>query len=393
MRRDRTVLSNLLLAGASLLACAGLLEIGARLYLRLTTPRAPQIPLSRYHPILGWEKTPLAEARITRSEYDIDLKINSHGLRGPDRAYDKPSGTRRVLILGDSFAEGYYVAEAASVRALLERALNEACGGSEVLNGATAGYSTDQEYLFYLSEGHRYQPDLVVVFFFSNDLPDNTTTAGTGGKGKPLFTLDHGRLALKNTPVPKPPGSPFREEGPPGPKPWHGSMALRLLSNRTAEGNPALHAFLSRLGLVEPPSHYPPRDFWGFTTDHPREVEEMWRRTTAILAALKEAVVSSGGRLAILYVPIRFEVSDSAWEQTLKRYPQNRWARNKVFDDLKAAADGLGIPLVDPREALKRGEGSGYFPRDGHWNEVGNAAASAAILPLVQQLLTCPGRP
>ena len=35
------------------------------------------------------------------------LKFNSRGLRGPERGYEKPAGTFRTLLLGDSFTDGY----------------------------------------------------------------------------------------------------------------------------------------------------------------------------------------------------------------------------------------------------------------------------------------------
>ena len=98
-------------------------------------------------PLLGWAKPPGSEAWLRRAEYDVHLVVNAHGLRGPDRAYAKPEGTRRILLLGDSFSEGYTVPEEATLRAVLESSLAAlGCGRWEVINGGTQGYSTDQEY-------------------------------------------------------------------------------------------------------------------------------------------------------------------------------------------------------------------------------------------------------
>ncbi|HWX23971.1 MAG TPA: hypothetical protein VN083_02975, partial [Vicinamibacteria bacterium] len=101
-------LGTLVLVLVSFVLCAALAEVTARLTVGRAAPPPPpgSLPLGRYHPVLGWEKTPLAEARIQRSEYDVHVQINAHGLRGPDRDYAKPEGRRRVLILGDSFGEG-----------------------------------------------------------------------------------------------------------------------------------------------------------------------------------------------------------------------------------------------------------------------------------------------
>ena len=235
------------------------LAVHRRLSRSLTTRGS----IVRYHPSLGWEKPPGASGWLRRPEYEVFLEVNSRGLRGPEYDYAKPPGVFRTLLLGDSFAEGYTVPEEKTVRAVLEGELNRrGCGRHEVLNGGTIGYSTDQEYLFYASEGRRYEPDVVVVLFCWNDLYFNTT----GEQGKPYFELEGERLVLRNSPVAPPrDGTWVRtpEARQPRIEPWKGSMALRLLSDRTANGNPRLHRLLARLGLVEPVKRQEPTpDLW-----------------------------------------------------------------------------------------------------------------------------------
>jgi hypothetical protein len=386
------LLVNLLLAAASLAVAAALLEWAARALVgrrrgALVTGHGS---VSRYHPLLGWDKPPGTEVRLRRPEYDVEVKINAHGLRGPDRDYAKPPGVRRVLLLGDSFAEGYTVAEEASLRAVLERALNGGgCGPQEVINAGIAAYSTDQEYLFFTHEAEKYGADVVVLVFFYNDLYYNTAAATVLGEAKPYFELEGNRLVLKNSPVPPPEGDPLRvpETRPYRLKPWRGSMALRLLSNRTAEGNPSLHRFLSRLGLVEPRrDEDPPIEMWPFGPPRP-EVVDMWARTHALLRALAEEVRGRDAGLVVLYAPSRFEVNDRAWELTRDRYHMGgRWRRDRVFDALADVCRELSLPLVDPRAELRDAESAGrggYHPRDGHWNETGHAVAARVVAPAI----------
>ncbi|HEV8253586.1 MAG TPA: SGNH/GDSL hydrolase family protein [Vicinamibacteria bacterium] len=386
-------LVNLLLAAASLAVACALAELAARAIVakRRSALITGHGSISRYHPLLGWDKPPGAQVRLRRPEYDVLVQINSHGLRGPDRDYAKPAGVRRVLLLGDSFAEGYTVAEEASLRAVLERLLNEeaACGRHEVINAGIAAYSTDQEYLFFRQEAYKYGADVVVLVFFYNDLYYNTAPATVLGEGKPYFDLDGERLVLRNSPVPAPEGDPLRvpETRPYRLKPWRGSMALRLLSNRTVEGNPALHRFLARLGLVEPrPEEDPPIEMWPFGVRR-REVDDMWARTRALLRALAEEVHGRGARLVVLYAPSRFEVNDRAWDLTRDRYRLGRrWQRERVAERLAEVCRELSLPLVDPRAALHEAEDAGrggYHPRDGHWNETGHAIAARVVAPQV----------
>ncbi len=390
MSRLRSVLSNLALACVSLVACAAVVEVGARVVVgrRAVDPAAGRA-ISRYHPLLGWDKPPGGSMRITRDEYDVVVAINAKGLRGPDRGYDKPAGTRRVLILGDSFAEGYYVDEEQSARALLEAGLNGGgCGRSEVVNGATAGYSTDQESLFFGAEGKKYAPDLVVLFLYYNDLYYNTTGVGTGGKPKPYFDVDGDRLVLRNVPVPE------RDGGPGGVKPWRGSYALRLLGDRTVNASPRLHRALAALGLVEPASAEPFREFWPYGLGHRDEVEDMWRRTAVILKGLRDDVAASGGRLAVLYVPSRLEVNEESLRLTEERYNMGLAKnRDRIANRLRRTCEILGVPFVDPRPALRAAEAAGtpaYFPGDGHWNAAGNAIVARELVAFVKTAFSCP---
>ena len=402
MSRARSLLANAGLAAAALLVGALIIEGAARAWVHASLAQArrqaPPLALSRYHAVLGWDKTPGAAQTVRRPEFDISLQFNSKGLRGPERDYAKPPGTRRVLILGDSFAEGYYVEEGQTVRAVLEDLLDrEGCGRWEVINGGTIAYSTDQEYLFYKTEGHRYGAEAVMVLFYYNDLYYNASEVGPGGEPKPYFEVDEGALVARNSPVPAPAKGLLnrQEPGVPAPKPWHGSIALRLLSNRTVDASPRLHRLLARLGLVEPVSPAPPKEYWPFSRDHAREVNDMWERTHHILTALKADVEGHGARLAVLYVPVRFEVNDRVWELSRQRYRMGRrWDRNVVFERLRAVCDDLGIPLVDPRDELRRQEATGapaYYTRDVHWTAFGNAVAAHLLEPLVRSWLPCRG--
>lgn len=228
MRRVPGWAANLALVSASLLLTALAVEAAARVFVELQARRSERsaTPTTRYHAVLGWQRVPGTELRVVRPEFDVKLSFNARGLRGPDVPYERPAGVRRVLLLGDSFAEGYYVEEPQTVRALLERLLKMPpaaggagspadrgrCGRVQVVNGGMGGYSTDQEYLFYTTEGHRYGAELTVVFFYYNDLLYNTSPTGTSELPKPVFVPQpDGTLNVPDSLVP--PESPRAAAG------------------------------------------------------------------------------------------------------------------------------------------------------------------------------------
>jgi hypothetical protein len=98
----------------------------------------------------------------------IDVRIGPQGLRNPEITVPKPSGTFRILNLGDSIAFGWEVPEAASYGRVLDDLLNEAAAASltfEVINAGVPTWNMESEGNYLLEEGLRYEPDLVILEF------------------------------------------------------------------------------------------------------------------------------------------------------------------------------------------------------------------------------------
>lgn len=115
------------------------------------------------------------------------FRINGQGMRADrDYAYQRTPGVRRVVCIGDSFTIGYEVDVEQTFSAVLERELKAAGLPAEVLNCGMSGRGSAEELLYLERELFKYQPDVVVVAFYGNDLADNVRSA--------LFKLDNGRL-------------------------------------------------------------------------------------------------------------------------------------------------------------------------------------------------------
>jgi hypothetical protein len=168
--RFRRALGSIALAGVSAGVTALVLEAAFRLIgvsvgtvqINRATVRHSQNPRLRFE---------LRPGSAVRAE--VDYRVNAEGFRGAETTVEKPAGVRRVAVLGDSIAFGYWVAEEQAFPRQLETMLNEAGGADgrvEVLNFGVPGYNLDQEIEALRAKALAFSPDLVVVAFCLNDL-------------------------------------------------------------------------------------------------------------------------------------------------------------------------------------------------------------------------------
>ncbi len=92
-------------------------------------------------------------------------RIDSFGLRGPERPLAKRVGSIRVAVLGDSAAYGWFVNEEAAFPRVLERALATALPGTaiEVLNAGVPAYSLRMMRDRFEEKVRAHAPDVVLV--------------------------------------------------------------------------------------------------------------------------------------------------------------------------------------------------------------------------------------
>ncbi|MDH5510943.1 MAG: SGNH/GDSL hydrolase family protein, partial [Nitrospinota bacterium] len=113
----------------------------------------------------------------------VFYKVNRHGYRSLEYEDDfPPSG--KVMLLGDSFAQGAFLAQEETIPAVLSRRL-----GEYVFNFGVGGYSTDQEYTTFMKWVDRAPSEWVVLLFFANDILYNDSDLGHNFQ-KPRYAID-----------------------------------------------------------------------------------------------------------------------------------------------------------------------------------------------------------
>ena len=144
--------------------------VGAGLlpYRTYPTSRVPQYWAS-IDPAVGVWRYPNVTFVQKERCFDVTYRSNSAGARDPERQL-RSSASRRFVVLGDSFIEGYGLAAEDRATNLLE-----ARTGIEFLNFATSGgFGTIQEWLLYTSRMQQYDHTDVLLFILpANDFDDN----------------------------------------------------------------------------------------------------------------------------------------------------------------------------------------------------------------------------
>jgi hypothetical protein len=191
-RRLQNVLIVLVSSAISLV----LLEIG----LRVTGFSAPSF--YQPDPHTGARHRPFAEG-WDRREGETFVRISSQGLRDVEHEEEKPPGTFRMVILGDSYAEGLAVAIEETFWWIAAKELEKcpALGGAKVepINLGVSGYGTGQALLALRDRGWTFDPDLVVLAFFTeNDVRDNSRALSKEPL-RPYFRFDGDRLVLDDS--------------------------------------------------------------------------------------------------------------------------------------------------------------------------------------------------
>jgi lysophospholipase L1-like esterase len=163
----------LAVVGTGLLA--GLLIAEAVVRALHLAPDVGFVEVGRYRlsadPRLGYEMVPhLARQGTAIDQYHFASRSNSLGFRDREHPLRKRPGTYRILVLGDSIAQGMLVDDDRSIfPAVLEERLRARGVAAEVLNFSVTGYNTMQEVETLKHRGLDYEPDLVLLAYCLND--------------------------------------------------------------------------------------------------------------------------------------------------------------------------------------------------------------------------------
>lgn len=358
---------NLVIALCAVCVALLISEVAYRLLVYKSLLLTPELTthhhsfFAEYDPLLGWRHKPDTTGRFVTSESSAVLHFNHQGIRGEDIAFERDPDIFRILVLGDSFVEGYTVNFEETLTEVLKNSLNRSLTPRkvEVINAGIAGFSTDQEYLFMREIGVRYKPDLTILLFCYNDIYFNNRPIYERGS-KPFFSLEGNNLVTNNVPVPTP------------------------THKNAASGDTLSPSRFSSLLYTELRSR-----IWKRPEKLPKPLSpsvpgssDPWAITERLL---QEISALSGGRghFVVSYIPRGTSIEPQVKVTEKAVRPEEASDPGRLGEI--CARNGIDfLDLTRDLRAASRHE-QVYFTRDPHWNRTGTRVAAETLAHFLQE--------
>jgi hypothetical protein len=363
MSRLRNWALNLLLLGCSLAFVVLIAEVAIRYIAPQPTGLSHQ---DRYGLALHYPN-------ITRylPQFGHDVTFNNAGMRDLEHPLAKPSGTYRIMVMGDSFMEGLQVPYDSLFSAHLARELTARSGRSvEVINAGVSGWGQDDELRYLTEYGLAYHPDLVlIVMTLHNDIGDNLRQTWHTLKGDTLVT----------------------QRVRPMPLTTYAEIQVKAFIATRSQLYQLWRRFRHRSEIRQITRNLNTQVLQLFQVPPPEKMAYGMRLTDHLLGAIRDTVTATGGRMAVVLLPLKPQLSDTAFAALVAQagLPDSAMQLDRPQAELRQAGQRLNLPVIDLlpdfRTRVASDSTSLYLEWDGHWNSAGHAFAAQAT---VQRLLS-----
>lgn len=354
-------------------------------YLQLKRGRKPP-PYRRSHPIYGHGLRPGTSGySISKGEFRVAYQINSLGMRDREYAPQKPPGTFRLLILGDSMTEGFSVELRDTFVKRLERRLNasppQANLKYEVANLGVASFSPLLQYLFLKETLPRLEGDFLVLNLDPSDFGNDyfyQKGATWGPNGEPQ-QVNHSGLLPNYLSY----GRHFLETLPQGP--LRDSYVVRFFVwhfiRRTHQG-----WIQERLGNID-------YDYFGWTRSN-RKAGDAWdrqfKRSFSYIKKIHEAAKKVGMGFALAAYPHGFMVHPQAWCPGREKsfLICGKVYGSSLFKSLMENCQKEGLTCWDFTPIFKRSDAPKlFFNLDIHMTKAGNTLMAEELEKRLRPIL------
>lgn len=388
----KALFSKLLMVSFGFLFAAIIIEVLARQY-HLVPAALPD----HYYDVraeVGAYPEPYSYFWFNREDGErIWVQFNNASRRDIDQAYAKSSDTTRIMFLGDSYTAGWQVPLAETYTTQL-RSLLSAASDFEVINAGYHGWGTDRQYLYYRTDGYRYDSEIVILqIYVGNDVIDN------GIAGFEPFTLDDGRNVLLYDLPPIRPYFILDENN---------TLAFtppRAVIRSRKEGIGGIRSFLryysftytllERISSIfsqsdDTSDNFPldeiPIDLYAYSEESQAREDwiNAWAITEALIQTLRDEVEANGGELRVLLIDTRWQHDPNRVDEIFATWDlPSDWTGEQLGQQMRDLLERNAIPYLAPLpELLNYADETGeaiVLPQDGHFTAAGHCVVAVEI--------------
>jgi hypothetical protein len=329
---------------ALLEGAASLLFIGNEI---LRTPGVPEDTHAEHDELLGWVNRPDVHLPDMYGP-GVDVRINSQRFRSDrDFSRDVPEGKLRIICSGDSFTFGYGVAN----EEVWCQRLAVLDTGLETINMGLGGYGVDQAYLWYMRDGTRFDHDVQIFAFLTDDFRRMRSDRFMG-YGKPFLALHDDSLVVTNAPVPR--------------TSW---LARRWALHRETVARLDIVRLSRRLLRLD--------DGTGGSGNERREDERLREVVARIFADLRLANEDRQSRLVLVYFPGAWDYMGNAHTDAWRAFVAEEATRQGI----------LFLDLVEELRRIPPTEVDALYAPNAHFSVSGNEWAARVVQRRLAPLL------
>lgn len=292
--------------------------------------------------------------------FHVPYNINSYGARDKERKVNS-TDSNRVLVLGDSFIEGFGIEEKDRLSNILE-----AETGTEFLNFGCSDFGTAHEYLLYKNLASKFTYTTILLGILPmNDFVDNDITYHKGlydgyVRYKPFYVKNNGHFQLVYADSSFE-NSTFNKEGY-----LKKNNSLKGTLSRFLRAYSAWFNVLDYFRHVKKRNTYYAKNYSGFVNYKKSDIE----RLSYLIKQIKS--VAPNKRIIVFTIPIESEI---------KKYRED--GQNPLHGELLMLCKESKIEFIDLLPLYAGKQIKDYFlPCNPHWNSEGNKFAAELLKPL-----------
>lgn len=332
-------------------------------------------PLFIADPQFGSILRPNNKTRYIQRDVNQQIITNQFGFHDENYTLEKPPGTYRILVIGDSYMEALQVSIEETFSKQLQQYLNNWIQDYTIqtINMGKSGRGSLEEYLVLRLLGWKFEPDMVIVAFVMNDVRDDKNASQQ-------ILLDEKGVPLQ-----------FKTEG---------ISSLPLSWKRLLHRSHLCYFFLERLsilyqnrkkvslaknkGEIDNPPPIPQDDHFNILRqDYTDETDSAWDITRRTLTLLNEECRERGVPFILMVIPAesqfhtRITPTTEYWKlEKPSEKPQ------KILTELGKQAD---FHVVDLLPTFKTIPDLPIHFEEGHWNQKGHRYAAREVADYILQ--------